>query len=82
MVVLTAQSVMVPWASSPFVFGIAPMLPEQYTRPLYFIAWEYWGRGFGAEVVRMASISGAIASKFAFCERGFVPLVSVAELDL
>ncbi len=39
------------------VFGSMPILPEQYTIPLHFMAWEKKGIGAGALGVRTDSLS-------------------------
>ncbi len=59
----TARSFTVPSTSSKALPGTAPMLPEQYTMPLYLTACENCGSGRGAPSVRTASYLGAMASQ-------------------
>lgn len=46
-----------------------PMLPEQYTMPLYLMAWERPGGGVGALVVLTASRDMAMVFKDAVLDR-------------
>ncbi len=57
---------MPPFASA-FVAASMPMLPEQYTMPLYLMACENCGRGAGEFCVETASLVGDMAMWCVVC---------------